>query len=109
MSLPPQEPGSEGSSEGNSGPAVETDSNARVSAAAADLTAVVRRLVDLPDEVQVEGMSGRDGLLLEASVAPSDTGKVIGREGRTIQALRTLLDARGDQQGERYELDLLDD
>lgn len=105
MSLPPDDFGPDERSE----PAVSADSNARATAAAADLTAVIRRLVDLPDEVRVDGMSGRDGLLLEASVAPSDTGKVIGREGRTIQALRTLLDARGDQQGERYELDLLDD
>ena len=35
-------------------------------------------------------------------------GKVIGRQGRTVRALRTLLDARGDQDGERYQLDILD-
>ena len=52
---------------------------------------------------------GRDGLVLEDSVVARGPGKVIGREGRTVRALRTLLDARGDQQGERYELDLLDD
>ena len=42
-------------------------------------------------------------------VAPGDLGKVIGRQGRTIRALRTLLEARGGKDGVRYWLEILED
>ncbi|MDP9121192.1 MAG: KH domain-containing protein [Acidobacteriota bacterium] len=76
---------------------------------AADLTELVRLLVDQPDEVEVTAVRGRRDALLELYVAPDDLGKVIGRQGRTARALRTLLETRGDRLGERYELEILED
>ena len=75
---------------------------------------LVRLLVDDQEAVAVSGTQSpagrRDrGLVLELRVAPDDLGKVIGRQGRTARALRTLLETRGDRRGERYELDILED
>jgi predicted RNA-binding protein YlqC (UPF0109 family) len=73
------------------------------------LAAVVSRLVDRPEQVVVREHE-RDGtveLLIET--APEDRGKVIGRHGRTIKALRTLLAVRDARLGERHVLDTGDD
>ena len=52
--------------------------------------------MDQPDEVSVEEFEEDDGaILLELAVAPEDYGKVIGRSGRTVQALRTVVSAAG--------------
>ena len=79
-----------------------------------DLRELARLLVDDAEAVAVEGIqppAGRRdrGTVLELRVAPADLGKVIGRQGRTARALRTLLETRGDRRGERYELDILED
>jgi predicted RNA-binding protein YlqC (UPF0109 family) len=79
-----------------------------------DLRDLARLLVDEPDAVAVAesqvGASRRDhGSVLELRVAPDDLGKVIGRQGRTARAVRTLLETRGDRRGERYELEILED
>ncbi len=79
-----------------------------------DLRELAQLLVDHPEVVEVESIhpagSRRDrGVVLELRVAPDDLGKVIGRQGRTARALRTLLETRGDRRGERYELDILED
>jgi hypothetical protein len=80
-----------------------------MSSAAADLTAVVRLLVDQPRGVAVEAVE-RDGATgLRLAVAEVDRGKVIGRRGRTLDALRALLDARGANEGRSYDLELLED
>jgi predicted RNA-binding protein YlqC (UPF0109 family) len=76
---------------------------------AAALEELVRLLVDRPEEVRVTEVPGRRDTVLELRVAPEDLGKVIGRQGRTARALRTLLETRGDRRGERYELDILED
>ncbi|MEE8278560.1 MAG: KH domain-containing protein [Thermoanaerobaculia bacterium] len=70
---------------------------------------MVELIVDEPGEVVVDEIPGRDSVLLELQVATEDLGKVIGRQGRTIRALRSLLAARGTQDGERYELELVED
>ena len=63
-------------------------------------------LVDEPDKVSVEPFEGDDGtIVLELSVAPDDYGKVIGRGGRTAQALRTVLAAAA---GGRIFVDIVD-
>lgn len=73
------------------------------------LTNVVRLIVDEPDEVEVyEYPEGRT-THFELHVAPDDLGKVIGRQGRTARAFRSLLMARGTSDGRRYELEILDD
>lgn len=79
-----------------------------------DLRELAQLLVDHPEAVEVASIrppAGRrdPGAVLELRVAPDDLGKVIGRQGRTARALRTLLETRGDRRGERYELDILED
>ncbi|MBV8200473.1 MAG: KH domain-containing protein [Acidobacteria bacterium] len=79
-----------------------------------DVRELARLLVDNQEAVAVSGIhppeGRRDrGSILELRVAPDDLGKVIGRQGRTARALRTLLETRGDRRGERYELDILED
>lgn len=73
-----------------------------------DLEKVIELLVDEPERVEV--VERRDGRarVLELSVAEGDLGKVIGRQGRTARALRTVLGARGVKDGDEYELEVLD-
>jgi predicted RNA-binding protein YlqC (UPF0109 family) len=54
---------------------------------------IARSLVDDPDAVEVEAVDGDNTIVVELTVAKSDLGKVIGREGRTARAIRTLLAA----------------
>ncbi len=70
---------------------------------------LVRALVDRPDEVSVEGFDEEDGtVVLELRIASEDVGKVIGRGGRTVKALRTVLKAYGSRRGHRVIIDLID-
>ncbi|MGQ9692018.1 MAG: KH domain-containing protein [Thermaceae bacterium] len=54
---------------------------------------LVKSLVDHPDQVRVEERKGPDGVVYYVSVDPSDKGRVIGRQGRVIEAIRTLVRA----------------
>ena len=72
------------------------------------LLRLIQLLVDQPDDVVLDEIPGRDSILLELQVASDDLGKVIGRQGRTARSLRSLLSARGDQDGERYEFEILE-
>jgi predicted RNA-binding protein YlqC (UPF0109 family) len=75
-----------------------------------DLKELARMLVDQPDEVEVQEIPNRQGGgVLELTVAPDDLGKVIGRQGRTARAMRTLLETREDRRGVRHELEILED
>lgn len=69
---------------------------------------IVRGLVDAPDRVEVLQSGSGDQLLFELKVAPEDVGKVIGRDGRTVNALRVLLSAAAHQQGVKASLELVD-
>lgn len=69
---------------------------------------IVRGLVDAPDRVEVLQSGSGDQLLFELKVAPDDVGKVIGRDGRTVNALRVLLSAAAQQQGVKASLELID-
>lgn len=69
---------------------------------------VARSLVDDADAVIVHTVERDQATVLELEVAPSDLGKVIGRQGRTARALRTLLAAAGQKTRRRYILDILD-
>jgi len=74
-----------------------------------DLVAfVARALVDKPDEVLVEEVPTPRGVVLELSVAEDDIGKVIGKDGRTAQAIRTVLSAASAKSGRRVQLDIVD-
>jgi len=66
---------------------------------------IVKSLVDAPEAVSVEQVEGD---VLELTVAPNEVGKVIGRQGRTARALRTLLSAAGIRAHKRYSLEILE-
>ena len=73
------------------------------------LAYLARSLVDHPDEVEVESFEEDDGtVILELHVAEDDAGKVIGRGGRTVAALRTVLKASAVRQGNRVLVDVVD-
>jgi len=69
---------------------------------------LARDLVDLPDAVAVSSFEDEGVLVFELTVDPSELGRVIGRQGRTAQALRTLLEAAGARHGRYYELEILE-
>lgn len=75
----------------------------------AALLSVARRLVDRPDEVRLRAAGPEEEASLLLEVAPEERGKLIGREGRVIKALRTLLAARDARLGQRHDLDVGDD
>ena len=82
---------------------------AEAPAARALLEALVRALVESPDEVVVEDFSEDDGtVVLELSVAEDDYGTVIGRGGRTANALRTVVKAAAVRDGRRVLVDIVD-
>jgi predicted RNA-binding protein YlqC (UPF0109 family) len=69
---------------------------------------LAKSLVDSPDDVQVYSSERDQSTVLELEVAQPDLGKIIGRQGRTARAIRTLLTAAGQKQRRRYILDILD-
>lgn len=72
-----------------------------------ELARLIGFLVDEPDEVEVyENRERGGGVKFEVYVADGDLGKVIGRQGRTARALRTLLDVRGAEDSRRYALEI---
>jgi predicted RNA-binding protein YlqC (UPF0109 family) len=73
------------------------------------LAFLARALVDEPDQVSVESFEEEDGtVVLELRVAEEDTGKVIGRGGRTVSALRTVVKAASVKQDRRVLVDVID-
>jgi predicted RNA-binding protein YlqC (UPF0109 family) len=68
---------------------------------------IATALVDSPDEVAVNEIDG-DTTVLELRVAPQDLGKVIGKQGRTARAIRTLLRAAGMKLKKRFVLEILE-
>ena len=65
-------------------------------------------LVDKPEEVTVSEVDGERTAILKLRVAPSDIGKVIGKQGNTAQAMRTILSAAGAKLEKRCVLEILD-
>jgi len=69
---------------------------------------IAKVLVDSPDEVAVNEVDGEATTVLELRVAPQDLGKVIGKQGRTARAMRTLLRAAGMKMKKRFVLEILE-
>ena len=70
--------------------------------------AMAVELVDQPDQVQVTEIVNEHSSVLELRVAKDDIGKVIGKEGRTAQSMRTILTAVSTKLGRRAQLDIVD-
>ncbi len=69
---------------------------------------IAKALVDIPEEVSVREVEGEQVTVLELRVAPSDLGKVIGKQGRTARSVRTLLGAAGMKLNRRFTLEILE-
>ena len=72
------------------------------------ITEIVKALVDQPEEVSVNEMGAGDTIILEVRVAKTDIGKVIGKQGRTVQAIRTVLRATAGKSRKRYILEIVE-
>lgn len=72
------------------------------------VTEIAKALVDIPEEVTVREVEGEQTTVLELRVAPSDLGKVIGKQGRTARSIRTLLGAAGMKLNRRFTLEILE-
>jgi uncharacterized protein len=69
---------------------------------------IAKALVDDPDAVEVRAVEGERTLVLELTVGDGDLGKVIGKDGRTARAMRTLLAATSAKQSKRAVLEILE-
>jgi uncharacterized protein len=69
---------------------------------------IARALVDQPDDVVVSEISGEQTVVLELRVAKEDLGKVIGKQGRTVKAMRAILSAASSKVRKRAELEILE-
>ena len=72
------------------------------------LEMIVKALVDHPELVEVRTVEGQQVTVLELCVHPEDVGKVIGRQGRTAEALRTIFGAVGMKLHRRVAVEILD-
>lgn len=70
---------------------------------------IVKNLVDHPDQVKIQEVGGTHTVILELSVEKSDIGKIIGKRGKTINAIRTLLMSVASRNGLRVNLEILED
>jgi predicted RNA-binding protein YlqC (UPF0109 family) len=69
---------------------------------------MAKAIVDHPDQVRVHGVEGESSVVIELSVAKEDMGKVIGKHGRTITAMRIILNATRAQKDKRHVLEVLE-
>ena len=72
------------------------------------LTYVARNLVDHPEQVSVNEIQSDGETILELRVAPEDTGKVIGRQGRIAKEIRTLIRSVAQRSGKRVSVVIVD-
>ena len=70
---------------------------------------IIRSLVGEPDAVEVTEITDGNNVRIEVRVADTDMGRIIGREGRTVKAIRSILFAAGQKHGKRFLLDLVED
>ncbi len=69
---------------------------------------IVKALVDNPDKVAVNEIAGEKSIIFELRVGEGDLGKVIGKEGRTAKAIRTIITATAMKQGKRTVLEIIE-
>ena len=69
---------------------------------------IAQALVDHPDQVSVRTLEGNQTSVLELKVAKQDVGKVIGKQGRTAQSMRVLLNAVSSKLNKRFVLEILE-
>ena len=69
---------------------------------------IVKNLVEKPEAVDVQVVEGQSKTLIEIRVAKEDIAKVIGKGGRTINAIRTISFALGARMGKRLQIELMD-
>lgn len=72
------------------------------------LELIAKALVDRPEEISVTQIDGEQTTVLELRVAQDDLGKVIGKQGRTARAIRTILGAAGMKLRKRFVLEILE-
>ncbi len=72
------------------------------------MVAIAKALVDHPEQVEVTEIEGEQTTVLELRVAQEDLGKVIGKQGRTARAVRTILNASGMKLKKRFVLEILE-
>lgn len=68
---------------------------------------IAKALVDNPDGVQVNEISGEQSVILELRVAPEDMGKVIGKQGRIAKAIRTVVKAAATKENKRVVVEII--
>ena len=72
------------------------------------ITEIVKALVDHPEEVSVSEVGGSHTTVLEVRVAKMDMGKVIGKQGRTAQAIRAIMSAVAGKSRKRYIMEIVE-
>ena len=72
------------------------------------LIQIVKALVDNPEQVQVNEIESTQTVVLELKVAKSDIGRIIGKQGKTAHAIRTVLNAASGKAGKRHMLEILE-
>ena len=70
---------------------------------------MAQALVDKPEDVVVTEIEGQQSSVIELKVAKEDLGKIIGKKGRNVQAMRTILNAASAKTRKRYVLELMED
>jgi len=72
------------------------------------LTRIAQALVDKPEKVQVNEIKGSQTVVLELRVADTDMGRIIGKQGKMANAIRTILNAASGKVGQRFVIEIVD-
>ena len=72
------------------------------------LTTIIRSLIDYPEKLNLVEVAGQDTVLFEVHADQSDLGKIIGKQGKNINAIRTLLNAVATKEGKRASLTVVE-
>ena len=72
------------------------------------LESIAKSLVDVPNEVQITEINGDKTIIFELRCNPKDVGKIIGKSGKTVGAMRTILNSMASKQGRKAMLEVVD-